>query len=161
MLMEERGRSLFGVQVNPDGRVANCIIVQSSGFARLDDLTCRLVTRRARFAPAMTADGVPTIGYYSQAVRWAIDSSVAMEAKTLGWSRPRISVKNKERGVVSFEAVVRPDGTVGDCRVTFSSRFPALDAETCRRVSEYKGQQAARDPSGQAIPRTFGNTIAW
>lgn len=161
MLMEERGRALFAVEVNPHGRVASCTIVQSSGFVRLDELTCRLVTRRARFAPAMTADGEPTIGYYSQAVRWELDWNGSLRAKTLGWTRPKSSIANKERGQVAIEAIVRPDGTVGDCRVLTSSGHPALDAETCRRIERYRGQTPARDADGKLVPRPFATVISW
>ena len=161
MLMEERGRSLFAVQVNPDGRVANCTIVESSGFARLDDLTCRLVTRRARFSPAMTADGAPTVGFYSQAVRWELDNDGSLKAKTLGWSRPKSSIANKERGLVAITAVVQPDGTVSDCRVLTSSGHPTLDTETCRRIEQYRWQTPARDADGKPVPRVFATAISW
>ena len=38
----------------------------------LDDATCKLVTRRARFKPATDGEGNPTTGSYSNAVRWQI-----------------------------------------------------------------------------------------
>lgn len=45
------------VAVAPNGRVANCSAVRSSGTPALDALTCRLVVERARFRPAVDANG--------------------------------------------------------------------------------------------------------
>lgn len=72
-LREERsGTTSFRVVVGSDGRVTECTISGSSGSPDLDQATCSNVTRRARFSPATDADGNPTIGSYSNRIRWAI-----------------------------------------------------------------------------------------
>ncbi len=72
-LREEReGVTRFSVQVGADGRVTNCQVTGSSGHADLDDTTCKLITRRARFRPATDGNGDPTSGSWSSAVRWEI-----------------------------------------------------------------------------------------
>lgn len=72
-LREDReGVARFSVSVGPDGKVTSCSITGSSGHADLDDATCKLVTRRARFKPATDGDGNPTTGSYSNSVRWQI-----------------------------------------------------------------------------------------
>lgn len=45
--------------VTPEGRVANCRVVRSSGVPELDWTTCRLLTERFRYAPARDAAGNP------------------------------------------------------------------------------------------------------
>ena len=53
-LREERaGTTGFRVTVGADGRVVDCTVTSSSGSPDLDDATCKNVTRRARFKPAM------------------------------------------------------------------------------------------------------------
>ena len=47
-----------------------CEIVKSSGFRRLDDAACRLVTNRARFEPATDRFGEKVVGSYSNSVSW-------------------------------------------------------------------------------------------
>lgn len=72
-LREEReGVTRFSVQVGTDGRVTSCQVTGSSGHADLDDTTCKLITRRARFRPATDGNGDPTTGSWSSAVRWEI-----------------------------------------------------------------------------------------
>jgi protein TonB len=72
-LREEReGTTRFRLTVNADGRVSNCQVTGSSGHADLDEAACKNLTRRARFKPALDANGNPTTGSYSNAVRWQI-----------------------------------------------------------------------------------------
>jgi protein TonB len=66
------GTTAFTVQVGSNGRVTSCAITASSGEPRLDELTCRLATSRARFKPGTDSAGQPTGGVYSRRVRWRI-----------------------------------------------------------------------------------------
>ncbi|MGN6498020.1 MAG: energy transducer TonB [Tsuneonella sp.] len=69
---EKEGVTRFTVQVSADGRVSSCSVTGSSGTPELDSTTCSLITRRARFKPAMDGNGNPTTGTWSSAVRWEI-----------------------------------------------------------------------------------------
>jgi protein TonB len=53
----EQGTVLAQLTVDADGRVSGCAIVRSSGSRSLDDATCSIVERRARFDPARDAEG--------------------------------------------------------------------------------------------------------
>ena len=70
-LREEReGTTSFRVTVNERGRVADCQITGSSGHADLDAATCKNITRRARFRPALDSQGNPVTGTWSSRIRW-------------------------------------------------------------------------------------------
>ncbi len=72
-LREEReGVTRFTVTVGTNGRVTNCRITGSSGHSDLDQTTCRLIERRARFNPATDGNGDEVTGTWSNAVRWEI-----------------------------------------------------------------------------------------
>jgi len=45
--------------ISPEGRVAACKVIQSSGHQVLDDATCDLMIRRAIFTPARDSNGKP------------------------------------------------------------------------------------------------------
>lgn len=47
------------VAIGTGGRVTSCAPIRSSGNASLDAITCRLVRERARFSPALDAQGRP------------------------------------------------------------------------------------------------------
>ncbi|MBD3728941.1 MAG: TonB family protein [Sphingomonadales bacterium] len=66
------GTTSFRVEVGTDGRVQSCTITKSSGHAALDQATCDLVTRRAKFKPAKNQFGELSSGTYASSVRWQI-----------------------------------------------------------------------------------------
>ena len=66
------GPVTFSVDVSAAGRVTKCEVTSSSGYPEMDDYTCQLVTRRARFQPATDGEGNLIAGTYSNTVRWQI-----------------------------------------------------------------------------------------
>lgn len=66
------GTVAFQAVIGLDGRVTACRITSSSGHSELDEATCRLVTRRARFSPASNEACQPAEGTYSNRVRWIL-----------------------------------------------------------------------------------------
>jgi periplasmic protein TonB len=69
---EREGTTTFRVTVGADGKVTDCSVTGSSGHGDLDAATCSNVKRRARFDPALSNDGSPTTGSYSNRVTWRI-----------------------------------------------------------------------------------------
>ncbi len=67
-----QGTSRFTVKVGEDGRVVECQIVGSSGSPDLDEAACAAMKRRARFEPALDAEGKPTTGTYASVMQWRI-----------------------------------------------------------------------------------------
>lgn len=58
--------------VTVEGRVDRCEILSSSGSATLDLATCNILTRRARFRPALDRFGQATVDHITQKVRWVL-----------------------------------------------------------------------------------------
>jgi len=56
--------------VRSDGRVDGCRVLGSSGSARLDGLTCSLVTQRFRYRPARDASGQAVDSTLRTAFTW-------------------------------------------------------------------------------------------
>lgn len=66
------GTVRFRVAIDTGGRVSDCTIVQSSGYAGLDAATCRNISKRARFDPATDITGARVAGSYTGSIRWVI-----------------------------------------------------------------------------------------
>ena len=66
------GSTSFTLTIDQNGRVSNCRVTASSGHAELDEATCKLVSKRARFDAARDGNGTKMTGSYSSAVRWQI-----------------------------------------------------------------------------------------
>ncbi|WP_156457579.1 energy transducer TonB [Altererythrobacter sp. Root672] len=62
----------YSLIIGSNGRVSACDVVRSSGNSQLDEATCRLITRRARFDPATDGSGAKIIGSFSGTVLWQI-----------------------------------------------------------------------------------------
>lgn len=72
MRARQEGQVGFLMTIGTDGAVAECRVVSSSGFSNLDDGTCPLVRRRAKFEPARDENGAAVTGYYLSRVTWKI-----------------------------------------------------------------------------------------
>ena len=68
---EWQGTTNFEVVVAPTGRSTDCKIIKSSGHAVLDRQACWVALKRARFTPAIGADGQPAFGVYRSQVVWS------------------------------------------------------------------------------------------
>ncbi len=70
---EEQGTVRVRLNVDTSGRVTGCSVSQSSGSSQLDQTTCRLLQRRARFTPARDNQGQPIADTVtSPPIRWQI-----------------------------------------------------------------------------------------
>ena len=65
-----QGRVFFELVVSPQGRVTACRVERSSGSAALDDKTCQIMLRRARFSPARDAQGAPVEDRATASIGW-------------------------------------------------------------------------------------------
>ncbi|OJW65771.1 MAG: hypothetical protein BGO57_14385 [Sphingomonadales bacterium 63-6] len=66
------GTTKYRVVISSSGKVQSCEITGSSGYAGLDEATCKGVSRRARFDPAINANGEKIVGTWSGSVSWRI-----------------------------------------------------------------------------------------
>jgi protein TonB len=71
---ERQGKVSIAFTINEQGRIENCRVTASSNSPDLDEATCRLVTRRGRYAPAMDASGNPTRQNAALTFRWQLPS---------------------------------------------------------------------------------------
>ena len=66
------GTVSVALMVDEAGKVRDCMIEQTSGFATLDSTSCFVIASRARFEPAIGADGKPAKSAYFQRIQWRI-----------------------------------------------------------------------------------------
>jgi len=69
---EEQGTTSVRLSIGTDGRVVGCDVTGSSGSTALDNATCNILRRRARFTPAKDQAGNPITDSYSQRIRWEL-----------------------------------------------------------------------------------------
>lgn len=67
-----QGTTHYRLVISQLGGIDDCIITQSSGHADLDEATCNMLKRRARFRPAKDVQGLPMGDTYSGQMIWRI-----------------------------------------------------------------------------------------
>ena len=72
LMRGNEGTVRYRLVVASNGRVETCEITQGSGHSGLDAETCRLLSRRARFDPAMDTSGSQVVGTFTGMVTWQI-----------------------------------------------------------------------------------------
>lgn len=69
---EEQGTTAVRLSIGADGRVSDCSVTSSSGSSSLDNATCSILRRRARFTPAKDQNGQPTSDSTSTRIKWVL-----------------------------------------------------------------------------------------
>lgn len=70
--VNQTGTTQFSLVIDPTGKPQSCNILVPSGVAILDQTTCDLLMKRAKFKPAEDKNGQPVTGLWLRAVRWQI-----------------------------------------------------------------------------------------
>ena len=68
----KQGLIYFRLTIGEDGKPLSCHIQQSTDPDGFDKTVCQLLMQRARFEPALDADGKPMKAYYLSSVRFVI-----------------------------------------------------------------------------------------
>jgi TonB family protein len=121
------------LQVAADGRVSGCAVTETSGSAPLDQVTCNIALRRARFAPARDAAGLAIAGDYRTAMTFGID-----EHQPLTTIPMRLGVKMLPAGYerpAKVQVFFDADGKAVDCVTRASSGNADADRAICRAIA--------------------------
>ena len=62
----------FAMMIDETGKVRDCMVEQTSGYATLDAMSCYVIVNEARFEPAVGAHGKPVESASFQRVDWQI-----------------------------------------------------------------------------------------
>ncbi|MFM5893903.1 MAG: energy transducer TonB [Novosphingobium sp.] len=103
------GTTAFRLRIGPDGLVKDCTVTASSGSMQLDEATCEVVSRRARFSPARDLQNIVTSGFYSNRVRWIIPADATSDWGALD--------QHPSPGVSVIGFTVGIDGYASGCRI--------------------------------------------
>jgi len=77
----EQGAVGYRLSLDPNGNPTACEVTQSSGYATLDNATCRLILSGAEFKGVKDVEGRKVSAQYSGVVNWRLPSSATAAAK--------------------------------------------------------------------------------
>lgn len=152
---KQQGVTLFELLVTPQGAVAQCNVVKSSGSEELDKTTCYLATKRAQFTPARGSDGQALYGVYRSQALWAIPENriVANAGPDLEISVNQLPAGTTQPPVVKLAYAVDAQGVPSQCTLMPSSlKQPAVLVDLGCRELLSKVRGAVVGPAGQPVP---------
>lgn len=62
----------FALLIDESGKVVDCTLTETSNVAMLDAETCAVLTARAKFTPAIGADGKPAKDAFAGRISWRL-----------------------------------------------------------------------------------------
>jgi hypothetical protein len=68
----ETGATSVVMLVDEKGKLADCMINETSGFATIDAMTCLVIRQRVSFAPAIGADDKPAKSVSTATIKWQL-----------------------------------------------------------------------------------------
>jgi TonB family protein len=151
------GVTRFEMLISPEGRVAGCTVISSSGDEELDRASCFLSTKRAKFRPARNLDGQPVWGTFRTQALWALPEHhiVAPPAPDLEVSLNALPDGTKQPPAVKLAYAVDRQGKpdLASCTMMPSSlQQPQLLVQLgCKQLLESTPQTPVTDPSGQPV----------
>lgn len=152
---KQEGVTQFELLVTPEGAVANCNVVTSSGSEELDRTTCYLAGKRAQFRPARGSDGRALFGVYRSQALWAIPENkiTATAGPDLEISLNQLPAGTTEPPVVKLAYAVDAQGKASQCTLMPNSlKQPAVLVELGCRELLSKAGGAVVGPAGQPVP---------
>jgi len=160
---EEQGTVEFVLRIGRDGTVSDCRIATSSNSASLDEATCRIMSARARFRPALDSAGNPTEDEVRARIRWVLPvaDDVDFSAYISSADYPAEALRRREQGRVEISISLSADGSVGFCAVSRSSGSAQLDARTCDLIRARVHMMPSEDQARRGLPTMFYGYVDW
>ena len=169
----EEGAVDYAIDVDADGCVTGCTVTHSSGHRTLDDVTCAILMRRARFSSAARDAAGNRVASSFRHYRWWIlpdpippgTTAPAPRGLPGAWvtndDYPPAALRAEQSGDVIFRLDLDEAGRVTNCTIRASSGSDLLDQTTCGLLRRRARLTPARDASGNPIPSQWSNGFRW
>ena len=162
----DRLRVQVRYELGDDGRFTLCEVQRPSGRAEIDEASCELLRKRARFRPeAETRRGRLTLVWQQESVRTSngpgAPIAIALFDEIYSSDYPTEALRRNESGRVEYEMAVSMTGVPQACTVVASSGSEILDRRTCAIAMERSAFIPAANGAGDPTNGTFRTSITW
>jgi TonB family protein len=159
---DQSGKVSVALTIDVLGKVSECVVSKTSGFAILDDASCPYARSKWTFNPALDFDGNPTKGRIETRVAWYLETGMDVESSAERPRKPNANVF-KDPGQVALQFDLDAKGHPLNCKVTTQGLEAMLSQgggamfDVCKLFSE-PGMVAFEpfvDAAGKAESRTI------
>lgn len=159
----QEGITRFELMISPEGNIASCKILSSSGHAELDRTTCYLAQKRVKFQAARNADGQAVWGIYRSQAIWAIPEHrlSAQPAPDLEVTLNQLPANTVKPAAVKLAYSVDASGNRSSCTMMPDSlKQPQVLVEVgCKQLLESQDHKPVLGPSGQPVPAVVTGAV--
>jgi len=148
--------------VTPEGKIQDCRAEVSSGIPRLDAHTCKIITRRAKFRPALDPAGTPAYGVYRTQVDWWVGDGYPPKPMTLADVVLTVSaLPSKTKSPANVGLIFRVDefGHPSQCSTSDKKENPTLVKLGCEQLLKTYTATPARTSAGAPVPSVQTGTV--
>lgn len=157
----EYGTVRFTLTIDTTGKADGCYVTWTSGFAALDQYSCAIFLRRARFKPAQDASGKAIRGLYSNRFSWIIPGEEKkVDVPALGLTVSLEKLPNTYQRPAILRVHFARSGTPDACRVEVPTGNAALDKIACEQTMA-RATAPAVQPNGGPRPDTRMMEVAF
>lgn len=147
----EEGGVFVQILINPAGDVDTCTVIQSSGFADLDEQTCSIIRTRGKFSPAKDEDGSSVFSLVGVPVVWALDQAPRVTVNPdfdlmINHGPPGVRFPLK----MSVSYLITPAGTATKCQ-TLDPNLPQELVDVACKVITTTPYNIVRDHNGKPV----------
>lgn len=149
--------------LNPDGSVLRCVVEHGSGNSELDDYTCRVLSRRAKYRPPVLIDGRGAYGVEQIPIRWWVGDGIL---PSLQYANVRLTVASLPKGakppvLVKVNLDVSETGHVSNCAAAKTNDDPALVRAACNHFMKTLRLKPALNAQGVSVPSAQVGTVSF
>jgi TonB family protein len=150
------GVTKFELLIERDGSIADCKVTESSGHEILDQRTCFLASKRAKFRPAHGPHGELAYGVYRSQAVWVFPERTMLNANPgpdLEVSVNKLPEGTLEPPVVKLAYAVDAKGNAGSCSLMRSApKQPSALVEVgCQQLLQRVSHTPLVAPTGQPV----------
>jgi len=141
--------------IDPEGKLQDCAVEVSSGIPKLDTHTCKVLSRRAKFRPALDGNGMPIYGVYRTQIDWWVGDGYPPKRQQIPDMVLKVSAlspKSKSPVLLTLGFRVDESGHPSECWYDGKKEDPTLVRLGCDQLIKSYTAKPARTPAGTAVP---------
>lgn len=163
-LVERNSRQtvFVALTIAPTGKVLHCFVEHSSGNRKLDDYTCSLLMRRAKYAPPKFIDGTNGYAVDRMPIRWWVGDGLPPAAEYADLSlATSLPAKLRPTVLVRVNLDVTETGQISNCAPITTKDEPSLVQIACQRLKQTFTLRPALNADGVPVPSAQTAAVAF
>ena len=162
----EEGAVEYRVVVSPEGKPEKCEILTTVGEEKFGPLTCSLLMRRARFAPATDEAGQPAYGVFHSINNFWLPKGTKSKypmrlTPDLSLAVSSLPANTPSPARVAVHVAVHEGGAFRTCSVPSAEPQQKLASVACTQIAQLWEEAPVKNAAGRPIAYVRAVTVSF